>query len=166
MTKFKVLKMNLKSKKKIAAKILKCGVDRVWIDPKRIKEVEEAITRNDIRRLIRSKVIKKMHKKGISKKEKRKRRGKGSIKGHRANEAKKQWMKKIRALRRYLKYLKEKGLISSKSYKELYKKAKGGVFNSKAELKLYITHNEMWENKKLVEENKKLVEKQGSNENI
>ncbi|MEM5812770.1 MAG: 50S ribosomal protein L19e [Candidatus Aenigmatarchaeota archaeon] len=140
--------MDLKEKRKLAAKILKCGLDRVWIDPKRIKEVEEALTRRDIKRLIGSGVIKKLPKKGNSKRERRKRRGKGSIKGHRKDEAKKQWMKKIRAQRRYLKYLRDKGMISKKSYKELYKKAKAGMFKSKSELKLYIDHNEMWENNK------------------
>lgn len=147
--------MDLKEKRKLAAKILKCGIDRVWIDPKRIKEVEEALTRRDIKRLIGSGVIKKIPKKGNSKRERRKRRGVGSIKGHHKDEAKKQWMKRIRALRRYLKYLRDKDLISKKSYKELYKKAKSGMFKSKSELKLYITHNEMWKNKKPIENKEK-----------
>jgi large subunit ribosomal protein L19e len=46
--------MNLQ--KKIAAKILKCGEGRVWIDPKNEK-VKTAITRNDIRRFIKEGII-------------------------------------------------------------------------------------------------------------
>lgn len=143
--------MDLKEKRRIAASILKCGIDRVWIDPKRIKEVEEALTRRDIKRLIGSEAIKKIPKKGNSKREKRKRRGKGSIKGHRKDQSKKQWMIRIRALRKYLKHLREKKVISKKSYKELYKKAKSGMFKSKSEMKLYITHNQMWESRKNLE---------------
>ena len=39
--------MNLQ--RKLAAKVLKCGENRVWIDPKNEK-VKQAITRRDIRR--------------------------------------------------------------------------------------------------------------------
>ncbi len=130
--------MNISNQRKMAAKILKCGLDRVWIDPKRVKDVSQAITRKDIRRLISSGVIKKLPKKGNAKNVKRKRRGPGSRKGNRADRHKKRWMITIRALRRHLRKLKTSGKISNKIYRELYKKAKSGMFKSKAELDLYI----------------------------
>ena len=55
--------MNVRSQKQIAAKIMKIGVSRVRV--KGEKEVEEAITRNDIRTLITRGVIYKTKKKGI-----------------------------------------------------------------------------------------------------
>ncbi|MBC7219095.1 MAG: 50S ribosomal protein L19e, partial [Hadesarchaea archaeon] len=45
--------MKLDTKKRLAAKILKVGVNRVWIDPSRLGDVSAAITREDIKRLIK-----------------------------------------------------------------------------------------------------------------
>ena len=59
-----MIEMNLKSQKKIASRILKCGLNRVRIEAS--KEVEEALTREDIRGLIRKGLIKKMQKRGAS----------------------------------------------------------------------------------------------------
>jgi len=44
--------MNLGNQKRMAASILKCGINRVWMDPDRTEEATEAVTRNDIRGLI------------------------------------------------------------------------------------------------------------------
>ncbi|MEM4532476.1 MAG: 50S ribosomal protein L19e, partial [Desulfurococcaceae archaeon] len=44
---------NLSLQKKLAAEILDVGVSRIWIDPSRVDEVVEAITREDIKRLIK-----------------------------------------------------------------------------------------------------------------
>ncbi|ENN96186.1 50S ribosomal protein L19e, partial [Methanocaldococcus villosus KIN24-T80] len=37
--------MNLTVQRRLAAKILKCGLDRVWIDPEHIEDVKMAMTR-------------------------------------------------------------------------------------------------------------------------
>ena len=58
--------MNVSVQRRMAADILKCGLDRVWIDPEKLDVVKAAITKNDIRALIRDGVIKKKQKKGIS----------------------------------------------------------------------------------------------------
>jgi large subunit ribosomal protein L19e len=50
--------MNLSSQRKLAAAVLDCGVNRVWIDPERADEVSMAITREEIRGLIKDKAIK------------------------------------------------------------------------------------------------------------
>ncbi|UCF59603.1 MAG: 50S ribosomal protein L19e, partial [Candidatus Bathyarchaeota archaeon] len=44
--------MSLKSQRRLAAELLNVGEGRVWIDPDRIEDVEAAITREEIRRLI------------------------------------------------------------------------------------------------------------------
>jgi len=82
--------MNLTTQKKLAAKILKVGVNRVWIDPEHMEEVSRAITRNSVKALINDGVIKAKPVKGISsyrskknaqQKGKGKRKGQGSRKG-------------------------------------------------------------------------------------
>ena len=44
--------MDLKFQKKLASKIFKVGIGRIKIDPTAIKEVREAMTREDIRALV------------------------------------------------------------------------------------------------------------------
>ena len=93
--------MNLTTQKRLAASILKCGLNRVWIDPERMEEVSRAITRDGVRQLINDGAIKAKPEKGISsyrskkiaeQKKKGKRKGRGSIKG-----AKKQYYQMIQA---------------------------------------------------------------------
>ena len=40
--------MNLTTQRRLAASILKVGVNRVWIDPEEIEEVSRAITRDGV----------------------------------------------------------------------------------------------------------------------
>ena len=47
--------------KRLAAEILKIGESKVWIDPAKIKDVEGAITKNDIRKMIKKGYIKPLH---------------------------------------------------------------------------------------------------------
>ena len=58
--------MNLTTQKRLAASILKVGVNRVWIDPEEIEEVSRAITRDGIKQLIDQGIIKAKPKTGIS----------------------------------------------------------------------------------------------------
>lgn len=44
----------------MAAEILKIGSNRVWIDPERMEDIESAITREEIRKFIREKAIRKL----------------------------------------------------------------------------------------------------------
>jgi large subunit ribosomal protein L19e len=125
------------------------GEDRVWIDPNRIEDVEAAITREEIRKLIHEGVIKPIKEKGVSrararaihkKKKKGLRRGPGSKSGAAgARISKKEaWMKKIRALRRRLRELKAEKAITQTTYRELYIMAKSGKFASVADMERYI----------------------------
>jgi large subunit ribosomal protein L19e len=147
--------MGLKSQRRIATKILKVGEGSVWIDPERLDDVEAAITRSDIRRLIHEGVIKQVKKKGVSysrakvlkeKKSSGLRRGAGVKSGAFQSEIskKERWMKRIRALRKELRELKAKHKITETSYRKLYGKANGGVFESIADLNRYIENQGLW----------------------
>jgi large subunit ribosomal protein L19e len=133
----------------LAAELLKVGEGRVWIDPERIDDVEAAITREEIRRLIHEGAIRSRSVRGVSRgrardrHEKRKRglgRGPGRKSGSaRARVSKKEvWMGRIRALRRRLRELKASRVISESVYRRLYDMAGAGVFESKADLERYI----------------------------
>ena len=141
--------MDLRLQRRLAASILKVGEGRIWIDPTAVDEVANAITRQDVEELIEAGLIKRKPVKGTSrararvreiKRKKGRRRGHGSRKGAKGARMsrKEQWMKRIRALRRRLRELKESGEIDRKTYRLLYRKAKGGAFRSVAHLEAYI----------------------------
>ncbi|MDR1819987.1 MAG: 50S ribosomal protein L19e [Methanobrevibacter sp.] len=146
--------MNLTTQKRLAASILKVGINRVWINPEKIELVSGAMTREDVKKLILSDVIKAKPKKGISsyrskklavQKQKGRRKGRGSIKGAKNahNPKKKAWMTTIRALRRDLKSMRESEEIDSTTYRKLYKMAKGGAFRSKSYMKTYAKDHDL-----------------------
>ncbi len=141
--------MDLKNQKRMAAQLLKCGINRVWIDPNRIEDVEDAITRADIRTAINSGTIRAKQKIGVSRgrarhlykqKKKGKQRGHGSRKGGKgARKPKKQrWIQTIRPIRAKLKELRDEGKINKNIYRKFYMKAKGGMFKSKAHLETHL----------------------------
>jgi len=141
--------MDVSFQKSIAAKILKCGKSRVYIDPKALDDVSEAITREDIRMLIKKGLIKKMPKKGNSRsrirknmkqKQKGLRNGQGSRKGTKYARlaSKRRWVKAIRSIRRELRNLKKEGKIDRKTYRKYYRYAKGGMFKNRAHLLIHL----------------------------
>ena len=146
--------MSLKAQKRIAAEILKCGENRIYFDPFLIEEIKMAITRDDIRNLIKEGIIQKKYKKGISKyrknlhherKKKGRARGLGKRKGtkHARTPKKESWMKRIRPQRRELKKLRDRKLITTATYRKLYKNTKGGMFDSVAQMNRYIKEKEL-----------------------
>jgi len=147
--------MNLNAQKRMAAEVLKCGENRIYFDPYMIDEIAMAITREDIRNLVKEGVIQKKYKKGVSnyrkkirheRKKKGLARGIGKRKGKKYARApkKKAWMKRIRPVRRELKKLRERKLITVSTYRKLYKNAKGGMFNSVTQLNRYIKDRELY----------------------
>ncbi|MCK4284658.1 MAG: 50S ribosomal protein L19e [Candidatus Lokiarchaeota archaeon] len=146
--------MNLKPQKRMAAEILKCGENRVYFDPYLIEDISLAITREDIRNLIKQGIIQKKYKTGISKhrknvrhekKKKGRRRGLGKRKGKKyaRTPKKRAWIKRIRPQRRELKKLRDRKLITAANYRKLYKNAKGGLFTSVSQLNRYIKEKEL-----------------------
>ncbi len=144
---------NLRNQRRLASEILKVGENRVWIDPNRVDDVEAAITRDDIRKLIHEGVIKPLKEKGVSRarakiihKKRRLRRGAGSISGAAgARFSKKEaWMLRIRAIRKKLRELKMNKIISESTYRKLYVMAKSGRFSSTADLERYLKAHDLW----------------------
>jgi len=145
--------LSLRNQRRIAAEILRIGENRVWIDPNRIENVESAITREDIKRLIHEKTIRPIQEKGVSrararvlheKKKKGLRSGPGSRSGSpEARVSRKAvWISKIRALRSQLHKLRDDHSITDENYRQLYVMAGSGLFKSVAELERYIdAHN-------------------------
>jgi len=144
--------MNLREQKKMAARVMKCGVSRVRVTS--TKEVQEALTRNEIRDLIKKGVIKKIQKKGQSsvrskkiklQKGKGRRAGEGRRKGtHGARNPKKRvWIKTVRGQRKFLTELKTKGQITVTDYRTLYRKVKGGMFRNKSHMLFYLKDQEI-----------------------
>ncbi|HJJ26835.1 MAG TPA: 50S ribosomal protein L19e [Methanocorpusculum sp.] len=140
---------NLSAQRKLAAKILDCGENRVWIDPEKAADVQNAMSREDVRGLIESGAISTHQKKGISRGRVRARmakrsygHGKGAGKRSGAKGArtpsKEQWIKKIRAQRRELRAQRDAGTITPTEYRVLYRRAAGGQFRNVAHLKTQI----------------------------
>ncbi len=140
---------NLTNQRRMAAEVLKCGQNRVWMNPERLDEVEECITRADIRTAVASGLIKAKPKNGTSRgriryvagqKANGKRKGPGSRKG--TNNArvsdKERWMATIRPIRAELKALRANGDITPAVYRLYYRKAKGGQFKSRRHLKQHM----------------------------
>lgn len=144
--------MSLKSQRRLAAEILKVGRNRIWIDPERIDEVETAITREEIRKLIHERAIQSAPAKGVSRSRARilhekKKKGlrKGPGKRSKTKVSKKTaWIKKIRALRGRLRELKEGRIITESTYRRFYRMAGSGVFESIAELERHIKAKGLW----------------------
>ncbi|ENN96559.1 50S ribosomal protein L19e, partial [Methanocaldococcus villosus KIN24-T80] len=87
---------------------------------------------------VRVKKLKEQKKKG-------RRRGPGSRRGAKGARTpqKERWMATIRALRKTLKHLRDEGKIDTKTYRKLYRMAKGGAFRSRAHLFLYMKEHEI-----------------------
>ena len=65
------------------------------------------------------------------------RKGHGSRKGHGGARTpkKESWMTKVRALRKELTALRDEKIIDSSQYRLYYRRAKGGVYNSRNHLR-------------------------------
>ncbi len=141
--------MQLKIQKRLAAQILKSSENDIWLDSNRLDEIKEAITKADIKSLIKDKAIKAKKIRGISRyrarkrnlqKSKGRRRGPGSLKGSKGARLSKKrgWINHIRVQRVFLQNLRDKDVIDKSSYRSLYMKSKGGFFRSKRHIKIYM----------------------------
>jgi len=146
---------NLSSQRRLAAQILKVGQNRVWMDPERMGDVEGAITREEVKKLIHEKVIKSLQEKGVSrgrakaiqeKKRRGRRKGPGSRggSGYAKISKKEAWMRKIRSLRKRLRELKVSRVIAETTYSQMYRMAGSGRFGSIADLERYLKAHDLW----------------------
>lgn len=146
--------MNLRMQRILAAKVAGVGLARVILDPLRYDDIKEALTKEDIRSLIKQGAIKILPVSSPSRHRARarhKQQKKGRQTGHGTRRGKKfakyprkrQWITKIRKIRKTLLDLKEKNLLETKTYRDLYLKAKGGFFRDKGHLMFYINSNKL-----------------------
>lgn len=146
--------MKLSVQKRLAADVLNCSPNRVKFAPDRLVDIKEAITKADIRSLISDGLIIKQPEQGVSRarakvraNQRRKglQRGPGKRKGKATAivPSKVAWMAKVRAQRDLLRELKEKTIIDQSTYKNLYRKSKGGFFRNKRHIKIYIKEHNM-----------------------
>lgn|SRR3989338_1376855 len=143
--------------RRLAAQILKCGENRVRFDSARLEDIKEAITKADIRALINNGVISKKRllntsrfwaKKRKKQKSKGRQKGFGSRKGKKTarTNRKRTWINKIRLQRGFIKSLKERDMITSAAYHELYMRSKGGFFRNLRHLKMYVNERNLIKN--------------------
>jgi large subunit ribosomal protein L19e len=141
--------MDLSNQRRMAAEILKCGVHRVYLNPNNLEDIGEAVTRSDVKRLIKEGVIKARQVRGIStgrkkarmkQKEAGKRKGHGSRKGSKYARfpKKRRWIQTIRPIRRSLRELRDGGNITPETYRYYYRHASGGIFRSVGHMKSHM----------------------------
>lgn len=151
--------MDINNQKKLAARVAGVGLARVVLEPAFAEDIKEAITKADIRDLIKKGAIKVLPARTPSRlraKERRKQKKKGRRKGQGARRGtqatrqgkKRVWINKIRKLRRLLKELRAKNQLSKKTYRELHGRAKGGFFRDASHLRFYLEQNKLLGGKK------------------
>ncbi|MEW6295421.1 MAG: 50S ribosomal protein L19e [Candidatus Diapherotrites archaeon] len=141
--------MQLNKIRRMSSQILKTGKNKIWFEPDSGDKIKEAMTKDDVRELIRQGLIKErkeqMHSKAGAralkeKKRKGRKRGFGKRTGSRKARVKEKtgWIKRVRAQRKKLKELKSKGTVSPKDYRKLYKMIKGNYFKGKKYIELAV----------------------------
>jgi len=140
--------VNLKAKKRLAARVTGVGVHRIRFDTDHLDDIADAITRENIRSLITANTIRIKSFTGTSKgrahdkKAQKNKRGttQGSKQGKKgARVGKKEvYVAKVRALRRLLKIAKDRKDLTNPEFWALYKKVGGNTVRNKAHLRLLM----------------------------
>ena len=137
--------VNLKAKKRLAARGMGIGVHRVRFSEDHLEDIANAITRDEIRSLITANTITVKPFTGTSrgranaKKAQRNKRGttQGSKQGRKGARVGKKaaYVAKVRSLRRLLKIAKIRDDITNSEFWTLYKKVGGNTVRNKAHLR-------------------------------
>ncbi|MBT8242766.1 MAG: 50S ribosomal protein L19e [Nitrosopumilus sp.] len=140
--------VNLRAKKRLAARVTGVGVHRIRFDTDHLDDIADAITRENIRSLITANTIKIKSFTGTSKgrahdkKAQKNKRGttQGSKQGRKgARVGKKEvYVAKVRSLRRLLKIAKDRKDLTNPEFWALYKKVGGNTVRNKAHLRLLM----------------------------
>lgn len=142
--------MSVKLTRRIASELMERGESKVRIMPSAVAEAKKAITRDDVRALIKNGsiyAIKEKHNLSAYskvlrlKRNKGRRRGQGRRKGSKNARGVLEYKKKIRGQRRVLRELKESKVIDNIKFKTYYALVKGGNFVSKASLISHIRND-------------------------
>ncbi|MFA5992230.1 MAG: 50S ribosomal protein L19e [Candidatus Pacearchaeota archaeon] len=130
--------MNLESKKKLAAKTLNVGLERIKFNVSRLDEIKEAITKQDIRDLHHDGAITIKEVKGRKAKVEKKTRRRGGKVRKKIRNRKKNYVIITRKLRTYIKELRDQEKIDKEKHTNLSKKIKMKEFKSKRQLKDHL----------------------------
>lgn len=154
--------VSLKSQKRLAAEVLRCGNKRVWMDPSEVEQIGQANSRVFVRKLIKDGLIMKRKPKVHSRARARqhlqaKRLGRHSGVGKRRGTlesrqpSKAMWIRRQRVLRRLLKKYRAAKKIDRTIYHKFYLASKGNQFKNRTVLieAIFKEKNKTIENKKL-----------------
>lgn len=141
--------VDLSLQRRLAAEILGVGESRIRFDPERLADIESALTKEDLRRMIKEGVIwvepsgrnsRGRWKERHGKRKRGHRRGPGKRKGAKGarEDPHEKWVSTIRKIRRFIKWLRNGEVIDTVTYRRLYRLAKGGAFRSLSDLKRHL----------------------------
>ncbi|MDD5148302.1 MAG: 50S ribosomal protein L19e [Candidatus ainarchaeum sp.] len=139
----------------IAARVLKCGSNRVWFNPEEAEKVKSAMTKEDVKALIQEGIIRKKKANAQSmgrarilsaKKKRGRKRSFGSRRGLKSarSEKRRRWIGRVRALRSELKKLKKENpkAVEKIGYRKIYRLVKGNFFKGRRYLDAFVEGKE------------------------
>lgn len=146
--------MAMNTVRRIASQLLWVGENKVRFRTDATSKIGEALTREDVRSLIKDGSIYFIAPRGVSRMRGRekemqgrkgRRGGKGSKKGtHAARQhPKTHWIAKVRSQRKYLRALMDGKKLQEESYRKIYLMIKGNAFKGVKVLDTYLKDNKL-----------------------
>jgi len=150
--------MAMSTVRRIAAEILGVGESKVRFKPEATQKIGEALTREDVRELVKGGSIYAIQRRGSSRlrgrekaaqARKGRRRGAGSKKGRLKARlgGKSHWMSKVRAQRAYLRQLVHEKRLEEGAARKVYGMIKGNAFKGVKIMEIYLKDNKLLKEK-------------------